>query len=81
MVVNRHPNLARDEFDLLKAIPTHCIRRGPTSQNRDAHPDFRAHLAGRVAHVAALNAARGAKLRALFERIVWDAAAADDDGR
>ncbi|UXU85926.1 hypothetical protein LXM88_01180 [Burkholderia sp. S-53] len=31
---------------------------GPTSQNRDAHPDFRAHLAGRVAHAAALNAAR-----------------------
>ncbi len=78
MVVNRHPNLARDEFDLLKAILTHCIRRGPASQNRDAHPDFRAHLAGRVEH--ARRAERGAKLRALFERIVWDAAD-DEDGR
>ncbi|BAX63984.1 hypothetical protein BSFP_068570 [Burkholderia stabilis] len=46
---------------------------GTTSQNRDAHPDFRAHFAGRVAHAAALNAARGAKLRALFDRIAWDA--------
>ncbi|MEN2471594.1 reverse transcriptase family protein [Burkholderia sp. GS2Y] len=73
VVVNRHPNLARDEFDLLKAILTNCIRRGPASQNRDAHPDFRAHLAGRVAHAVALNAARGAKLRALFDRIAWDA--------
>ncbi|KVH77710.1 reverse transcriptase [Burkholderia cepacia] len=73
VVVNRHPNLARDEFDLLKAILTNCIRSGPASQNRDACPDFRAHLAGRVAHAAALNAARGAKLRALFDRIAWDA--------
>ncbi|KAB1588776.1 RNA-directed DNA polymerase [Burkholderia cepacia] len=73
VVVNHHPNLARDEFDLLKAILTNCIRSGPASQNRDACPDFRAHLAGRVAHAAALNAARGAKLRALFDRIAWDA--------
>ncbi|KWH34887.1 reverse transcriptase [Burkholderia cepacia] len=73
VVVNRHPNLARDEFDLLKAILTNCIRSGPASQNRDARPDFRAHLAGRVAHAAALNAARGAKPRALFDRIAWDA--------
>ncbi|KWF30812.1 reverse transcriptase family protein [Burkholderia pseudomultivorans] len=71
VVVNRHPNLARDEFDLLKAILTNCVRHGPASQNRDAHADFRAHLAGRVAHATALNAARGAKLRALFERIAW----------
>ncbi|WP_322035290.1 reverse transcriptase family protein [Burkholderia cenocepacia] len=76
VVVNRHPNLSRDAFDRLKAILTNCIRRGPASQNRDAHPDFRAHLAGRVAHATALNAARGAKLRALFDRIVWDAGGA-----
>ncbi|MGS0894359.1 reverse transcriptase family protein [Burkholderia stagnalis] len=72
VVVNRHPNLARDAFDILKAVLTNCVRHGPASQNRDAHPDFRAHLAGRVAHAAALNAARGAKLRTLFDRIVWD---------
>ncbi|MDP9586816.1 UNVERIFIED_ORG: hypothetical protein J2791_006146 [Burkholderia contaminans] len=72
VVVNRHPNLARDEFDVLKAILTNCIRHGPASQNRAAHPDFRAYLAGRVAHARALNAARGAKLHALFARIAWD---------
>ncbi|MGR3909575.1 reverse transcriptase family protein [Burkholderia sp. SR8] len=72
VVVNRHPNLARDEFDVLKAILTNCIRHGPASQNRAAHPDFRAHLAGRVAHAGALNAARGAKLHALLARIAWD---------
>ncbi|MCA8094079.1 reverse transcriptase family protein [Burkholderia anthina] len=72
VVVNRHPNLARDAFDLLKAILTNCIRHGPASQNRANHADFRAHLAGRVAHAAALNPARGAKLQALFDRITWD---------
>ncbi|KWO37449.1 reverse transcriptase [Burkholderia sp. MSMB1459WGS] len=77
VVVNRHPNLPRDTFDRLKAILTNCIRRGPASQNRDAHTDFRAHLAGRVAHATALNAARGAKLRALFDRIAWEAGGAD----
>jgi len=33
--------------------------------------DFRAHLLGRVGFVESVNAARGAKLRGLFERIVW----------
>jgi protocatechuate 3,4-dioxygenase beta subunit len=56
----------------VRAILTNCIRHGPASQNRAAHPDFRAYLAGRVAHARALNAARGAKLHALFARIAWD---------
>ncbi|MFM0597292.1 reverse transcriptase family protein [Paraburkholderia dilworthii] len=72
VVVNSHPNLARPTFDTLKAILTNCVRHGPHSQNRDAHSDFRAHLAGRVAHLAMLNAGRGAKLKAIFERIVWE---------
>ena len=71
VVVNRHPNLARSEFDVLKAILTNCVRHGPQSQNRDGIEDFRAHLAGRVEHAEMLNAARGRKLRAVFERIGW----------
>lgn len=72
VVVNSHPNLARPEFDTLKAVLTNCVRHGPGSQNRERHADFRAHLAGRVAHAAMLNAARGEKLKALFDRIVWN---------
>jgi retron-type reverse transcriptase len=71
VVVNAHPNVARDAFDALKATLHNCARHGPASQNRDAIPDFRAHLAGRVAHVEAINPARGSKLRALFDRIAW----------
>lgn len=72
VVVNRHVNLARDEFDTLKAILTNCVRCGPMSQNRDGHADFRGHLAGRVAHARMLNAARGMKLQAIFDRVAWD---------
>jgi hypothetical protein len=71
IVVNEKANVRRDDFDRLKAILTNCIRHGAQSQNREARSDFRAHLAGRIAHVASLNAARGAKLRTLFARIAF----------
>ena len=72
VVVNVRPNVARDEYDRLKATLHNCVRHGPQSQNRAGVPDFRAHLLGRVAHVAAVHAERGRKLRALFDRINWD---------
>ena len=71
VVVNQRTNVRRDEYDRLKAILTNRIRHGPASQNRDGHPDFRAHLLGRVAHVAHLNPDRGRKLRALADQIEW----------
>ncbi|HWH92358.1 MAG TPA: reverse transcriptase family protein [Baekduia sp.] len=73
VVVNVHPNVARDEYDRLRAILHNAARHGPDSQNRAHVPDFRAHLLGRVAWVAALNPARGAKLRARFDAIAWPA--------
>jgi retron-type reverse transcriptase len=69
VVVNARPNVARDDYDRLKATLHNSARFGLESQNRNAHPDFRAHLAGLVAHVAMLNPARGAKLRAMLEAI------------
>jgi hypothetical protein len=71
LVTNHHPNIPRPDFDRLKATLTNCIRRGPATQNRDAHPDFRAHLQGRVAFVESINAQKGARLRALFDQIAW----------
>lgn len=73
LVVNERPNLARRDYDRLKAVLTNCQRHGPSSQNRDGHTDFRAHLQGRVAWVEAIAPARGAKVRALFEAIDWSA--------
>ena len=72
IVVNVHPNIHREEYDDVKAIIYNCVRHGPASQNRDGHPDFRAFLLGRIAHVTTLNQSRGQRLRTLFERIDWD---------
>jgi hypothetical protein len=71
IVVNAHCNVRRTEFDALKATLFNCARHGPDSQNRAGVPDFRRHLDGRIAWVEQVNPPRGAKLRALFERIVW----------
>jgi RNA-directed DNA polymerase len=71
IVVNEHSNIARRDYDRLKAILTNCVRHGPESQNRESHPAFRQHLKGRVAFVAQVNLARGAKLHKLFEQIEW----------
>lgn len=73
LVVNKHVNLPRTEFDRLKAILTNCRRHGPESQNREGVPDFRAHLTGRVAWVEQVNPARGRKLRMVLDGIDWSA--------
>uniref|UniRef100_UPI001C1DF684 reverse transcriptase family protein n=1 Tax=Arthrobacter sp. H5 TaxID=1267973 RepID=UPI001C1DF684 len=71
IVVNEHTNVTRSEFDRLKAVLHNCVLHGPGSQNRSGHHDFRSHLLGRIAWVAMLNPARGAKLRETFDRILW----------
>ena len=71
LVLNDKPNIDRRDFDRLKAILTNCVRHGPASQNRGHHPDFAAHLEGRLAWVRFIHPEKGAKLRAVFERIDW----------
>lgn len=71
VVVNERTNVTRQEFDRLKAELHNCAIHGPEGQNRDGHADFRAHLLGRIAWVASVNPARGARLRADFSRISW----------
>jgi RNA-directed DNA polymerase len=71
LVLNRHMNVMRADFDRLKAILTNCVRLGPASQNRESNPTFRSHLEGRVAFVETINAAKGKRLRAIFDQIPW----------
>lgn len=71
IVVNARPNLARDEYDALKAVLHNAARTGPAVQNRAGHPDFAAHVRGRVAWVASLNPERGARLLERYERVKW----------
>jgi hypothetical protein len=69
LVTNSRLNVARPEFERLKATLTNCLRHGIETQNRDAHPHFREHLTGRVAWVESVNPGRGRKLREILERI------------
>ena len=71
VVVNSRTNVARADFDRLKAILTNCVRTGPSLQNRERVEDFAAHLRGRIAHVRQLNPARGQRLLELFRKIDW----------
>jgi RNA-directed DNA polymerase len=72
LVVNAGPNIAREEHDALKAILHNAARDGPAGQDGQELPDVRAHLLGRIAWVASVNAARGAKLLERFARIRWE---------
>jgi RNA-directed DNA polymerase len=69
VVVNRHPNLPRPEFDRLKAILHRCVTDGPAAQNRDGHPHWREVLQGRVGWAAQLNPAKALRLKRLLDQI------------
>lgn len=71
LVLNERVNVRRADYDELRATLHNAGRFGPASQNRAGHADFRAHLEGRIAWVAASNPGRGEKLRRLFEAIEW----------
>ena len=71
VVVNRTPNLARDQFDRLKAVLHQCVVHGPSTQNREGIAHWREHLQGRVAWAAQLNAAKAARLQRLLGAIDW----------
>jgi RNA-directed DNA polymerase len=72
LAINQRVNVIRADFDRLKAMLTNCVRLGPESQNRDAHPSFRAHLDGRVGFVESINPAKGQRLRVLLDKIEWE---------
>jgi hypothetical protein len=64
VVVNARPNVARGEYERLKAT----LHRAALDGSAGLDPTV---LLGRIAWVESLNPARGAKLRATFARIVW----------
>jgi RNA-directed DNA polymerase len=68
LVVNSRPAAPRDEYDRLRATLHDAATHGLAEANRDGHPDFAAHLTGRVAWVAHGHPARAAKLHHLLEQ-------------
>jgi hypothetical protein len=70
VVVNERLNPVRAEVERLEATLFNCVRHGPATQARGVER-FREVLRGKIAWVAQVNAARGAKLLALYDRITW----------
>jgi hypothetical protein len=70
IVVNAAPNIARGEYDRLKAILHNAARDGPAAQGLTGR---QAELEGRVAWVASLNPERGEKLKRRAAQIDWGA--------
>jgi RNA-directed DNA polymerase len=73
LVVNRRPNVPRADYDRLRAVLHDAARAGPAAANRGGHPDFRAHLLGRISWAGAGNPARAARLAAAYAAIDWPA--------
>ena len=71
VIVNQQTNVPRRDFDKLKAILHNCAKHGHAGQNRENHQDFEGHLRGRIAHATHIGPKRGAKLKAIFDRIGW----------
>jgi hypothetical protein len=71
IVVNEGLNLRRRDLERLEAILTNCARRGPASQNRENHPDFRAQLEGRVGYVEMINPEKARQLKSILQSIRW----------
>ncbi len=66
LVVNRHINIPRPTYDLLKATLHHLAR---PEDPRRTDPAFLARLQGQIAWVEAVNPHRGATLRDRFDAI------------
>ncbi len=73
LVTNERLSVPREYVDQLRAVLHDAGRNGPDVANRAGHPDFRAHLDGRIGWVEAANPARGRRLRAQFDAIAWPA--------
>jgi hypothetical protein len=71
LVVNYRPHVDRREYDRLKAILYNAVRDGPQSQNRSNHPNYGAHLLGRISRIKHLNPDRGERLLATYNQIDW----------
>jgi hypothetical protein len=71
VVVNVKPNVARADFDVLKAVLHRCRCDGVRSEAPGSLADFRATLQGRISWVRHLSRARGDKLQRAFDALAW----------
>ncbi|WP_439028766.1 reverse transcriptase family protein [Gordonia terrae] len=72
LVVNDRPQVARSDYDNLRALLHNARRHGAASQNHDDHPDFRAHVYGLIAWVGATREERRRRLLTMADAVDWD---------
>jgi hypothetical protein len=72
LTLNVKPNLARRDFDRLKAMLHRAATQGRVPRRYHGHDDFRAHLLGCIQYVREWNPPRADKLMRMFERIEWE---------
>ena len=73
LVTNEQLGIPREYHDRLRAVLHDARQNGVDAANRSHHPNFQAHLDGRVEWVEAVSPARGRRLRAQFNAILWPA--------
>lgn len=71
LVVNDRPRVARADYDDLRALLHNAATHGASSQNRDGHPDFRAHVLGLIGWVGATGEQRRRRLLAMADEVDW----------
>lgn len=72
LVVNDHPQVARREYDALRALLHNAARTAAAAQNRHGAEDFRAHLLGRIRWVSTGSPHRLATLTDLAAAVDWE---------
>ena len=70
IVLNKHHNMPRKDYQQLKAILHNCLTKGVASQAR-GHSNYYAFLKGKISHLVALNPAKAEKLQKMFVQIDW----------
>jgi RNA-directed DNA polymerase len=75
VVVNDKLGVPREELRRLRAVLHAARTTGLAAQNREQHPDFEAHLLGKISYIAMIDPAKGAALRAAYDGVAAAAAA------
>jgi retron-type reverse transcriptase len=70
LTVNDRPGVRRRDLRTLRAILHNASRLGLESQNRDGHPDFAAHLRGRVEFACMVDPGRAPSYREALARAI-----------
>lgn len=78
LVFNKHPNMPRDQYLMLRSLTHNCLHHGFTSQYVRAHKEspaeLRTWLLGRINYLQQINAQKGRRLKNVFTAAVkeWD---------